>query len=105
MFSSLLDAPNLLKKAGKEAFGKEVDPASLPEKIGKIIAIFLLVVGGMFFVLLLYGGYKWMMARGNPEEAKKAKEILTDALIGLIIVLAAYAVSVWVVDLVGKATV
>lgn len=102
---SIQDATTKLKKAGGAAFGSELDPAQaqaqLAEKVGKLIGIVLTVIGAFFLILLIYGGYKWMMARGAPEEAKKAKDIITDAVIGLIIILAAYLISTFVV---GKLT-
>lgn len=102
---SLQDAAGKLRNAGGAAFGAELDPAQaqaqLAEKVGKLIGIVLTVIGAFFLILLIYGGYKWMMARGAPEEAKKAKDIITDAVIGLIIILAAYLISTFIV---GKLT-
>ncbi len=45
-----------------------------------------------------------MIARGDAEKVKKAKELIIDAVIGLIIVLAAYAISVFVVTRLTQAT-
>lgn len=65
----------------------------LPEKIGKVISIGLAFLGVLFLLLMIYGGYIWMMARGNEQEVEKAKNIIIQALIGLIIVLSAYAIT------------
>ena len=53
---------------------------------------------------MVYGGYLWMTARGNEEEVTKAKNLIKAAIIGLIIVLAAYAISIFVIKLVGEKT-
>lgn len=65
----------------------------VPEVIGKVIGIALTFLGALFLILMIYGGYIWMMARGNEEETNKAKSIIKNALIGLIIVLATYVIS------------
>ncbi|MEA3398203.1 MAG: hypothetical protein U9R06_00465, partial [Patescibacteria group bacterium] len=71
----------------------------IPSAIGKIVGTLLSFVGVIFLILMIYGGYLWMLARENEEQAKKARNIITNALIGLIIVLAAYAITA----LAGKA--
>ena len=66
--------------------------------IGVIIGKALSFVGIIFLVLIIYGGFIWMLARGNEQEAKKAKDILQMAIIGMIIVFAAYAITNLVVS-------
>lgn len=56
---------------------------------GKIIGVVLSLVGIAFFLLMLYGGFLWMTARGDEAQAKKARDIIIDAVIGIIIVAAA----------------
>lgn len=67
------------------------------EGIGSIVSVALGFVGVMFMVLLIYGGFVWMTARGNEQEAEKAKKIITNSIIGLIIVFSAYAF-VWFIS-------
>ncbi len=66
---------------------------ALPELIGTIVGVVLSFVGAIFFLLILYAGLLWMMAFGNSERVDRAKSIVEHAAIGLIIVLAAYAIS------------
>ncbi|HBW74258.1 MAG TPA: hypothetical protein DEF59_03275 [Candidatus Magasanikbacteria bacterium] len=56
---------------------------------GSIVGVVLSLVGVAFFLLMLYGGFLWMTARGDETQAKKAKDIIIDAVIGIIIVAAA----------------
>ncbi len=75
-------------------YGKDVlNEESLPEKVGKVIGIILAFVGILFLILMIYGGYIWMMARGNEQETEKAKSIIQNALIGIVVVLTAYAIT------------
>jgi len=71
---------------------------------GRIIGAVLSLVGVVFFLLVLYGGLRWMIAQGNEAEVDKAKQILVAAVIGLIIVLAAYAITAFIGNALTKAS-
>ncbi len=71
---------------------------TVESQVGNVISIILGFVGIVFLGLTLYGGFVWMIARGNEQEVEKAKNILTAAVIGLVIVLAAYAVTYFVIQ-------
>ncbi len=66
--------------------------------VGQIINITLGLLGLLTVCLIVYAGYLWMTASGNDDQLKKAKGILTNSIIGLIIVLAAYIISSFVVS-------
>jgi len=68
----------------------------IPQAIGRIVGIVLSLVGVFFFLLMIYGGFTWMFARGNEQNVEKAKSIIQSAIIGMIIVLAAYAITVFI---------
>lgn len=69
---------------------------NLPGAIGRIIGAVLSLLGVIFLILMIYGGFIWMTARGNETKVTEAKDLITSALIGLIIVLAAYAITAFV---------
>jgi hypothetical protein len=66
---------------------------SLPQRIGKVIQIILTFLGVIFLALMIYAGYVWMMAKGNEQLLTKAKNTIITAITGLIVVLAAYALT------------
>ena len=66
------------------------------DTITSIIKAILSMVGLVFLLLMIYGGYRWMMARGNDADVQSAKNIIINAVIGLIIVMAAYAITQFV---------
>ena len=72
--------------------------------VGRIINAFLSLFGIIFLILVIYGGYRWMMASGREEELSKAKSTIRSAVIGLIIVLSAYAISYFITQALQKAT-
>ena len=79
--------------AGKAGFS---DDASIGDIVSKVIQAFLGLLGIIFIILMLYGGYQWMTARGNEEQVNKAKETIQRAVIGLVIVLSAYAITYFI---------
>lgn len=48
-------------------------------------------------VLIIYGGIIWMTAAGNVQRIEKAKRIIIDAVIGLVVVLISWAIVTFVV--------
>lgn len=64
--------------------------------VSVVINTALSLLGVVFLGLIIYAGFRWMTAQGNEEDVTKAKEILIQAVIGLAIVLAAYAISYFV---------
>jgi len=66
------------------------------EIIGTIIGAALAFIGVLFFVLIVYGGFLWMTARGKEERYNQAKEYIYQAIIGLIIVSAAYLLTKYI---------
>jgi hypothetical protein len=61
--------------------------------IGTVINIALSLVGMIFLVLTVYAGILWMTARGEEAQAEKAKKILTNSIIGLVLTVSAYAIT------------
>jgi len=77
--------------------GLDTTPGQLPIIIGTVIKAALGLVGVIFLVLMVYAGYIWMIARGDEGKADKAKDTITAAIIGIIIVVGAYALTNFVV--------
>lgn len=99
------DIQDKLQQLGTgSGMGSSVKDTSLPMIVGKIINVFLSILGVLFVVLMVYGGYMWMTSFGNEQKVTKAKDLIIDAVIGLIIILAAYAISSFVVGQLMKAT-
>ena len=66
--------------------------------VGNIIRALLGLLGILILIFILYGGYLWLASGGNEQMVKKAKDILTSAFIGLIIVLAAMAITTFIMQ-------
>lgn len=68
----------------------------LPVIIGKIIRTGLTLLGTIFLILIVYAGFTWILARGREEEIEKAQKIIETSVIGLIVIIVAYAISTFV---------
>jgi hypothetical protein len=84
-------------RSGFNTSQRSVDPI-----IGTIISVILSFLGVIFLILMVYGGYIWMMAAGNDEKVTKAKNLIKAAIIGLIIVVGAYAITIFVMARISK---
>lgn len=73
--------------------GDALKDFTIPTKIGQIVGAVLAFVGVIFFVIIIYGGFMWMTAGGNEEKVKKAIELIVQAVVGLIIIGAAYLIT------------
>jgi hypothetical protein len=51
-----------------------------------------ILVGYLSIAFIIFGGYSYLLSRGNPEEVKKGKKIITSAVIGLIIAILAASI-------------
>lgn len=66
--------------------------------VGRIIGAGLSLIGIVFFILTLYAGIIWMVARGNEDQAKKAINTIIAAAIGMIITMSAYAITSFILE-------
>jgi hypothetical protein len=75
---------------------KPADSSTLGSIAAAVIEAFLGLLGIIFLVLIITAGFKWMTAAGNEEKIQEAKETIFRAIIGLIIVVSAYAITYFV---------
>lgn len=72
--------------------------------IASIINVAMGLLGIVAVFIILLGGFKWMTAMGNEDNIKKAKQLIVAGIIGLIIILCAYAIATFVVGSILNAT-
>ncbi|MDP2737080.1 MAG: pilin [bacterium] len=95
--ASQLDLKTQLGTTGAKGWGSQItDASAMPQIIQTVISAFLGLLGIIFLVLIIYAGYNWMTAQGEEEKVTKAKDTLTRAIIGLIIITSAYAITYFV---------
>jgi hypothetical protein len=91
--SAAQNAFNNLGKAAETGYGEKPAIQDVPTAIGKIVGVVLSFVGVLFLGLLVYGGFGWMTAQGNQTEVQKAKDLIQAAVLGLIVIMSAYALA------------
>jgi len=69
------------------------DAVPLVQIIGAIIGTILAILGVLLVILILYAGFLWMTSQGDKDKLKKAKDIIIQSIIGLLIIFAAYAIT------------
>jgi hypothetical protein len=84
-----------LNEVGNEIALAEGDPRVIAARIIRVALGFL---GLIALIIVLYGGFVWMTSAGNEEKISKAKKILTNGLIGLVIILMAVGITQYVLN-------
>ncbi len=88
-----------LRTAGNvlnQAIGKAGMEADLTIAVSMVIQGILVLVGTIFFIMMVYSGILWLSAHGNDTVVEKAKKIITESIIGLAVTLSAYAITYFV---------
>jgi hypothetical protein len=60
--------------------------------IGNLAQILLALAGGLAVIFIIVGAIFYIISTGDPSRIKRAKDIITNAVAGLLIILCAYAV-------------
>lgn len=79
--------------------GQYKDPADITMNIINVVLGF---IGLILLIMIIYSGYQWMTSGGNDEIIGKAKKRLTNAIIGVFIVLASYAIAYTIMEIIQK---
>lgn len=81
--------------------GPSIAPNITGKSIGSIISdllpYFFAGAGLLLLLFLLYGGLGLMLSRGDPKAVQGAKDKITGAVVGFVIVFVAY----WLVQIIG----
>src|SRR3989338_2300938 len=76
-----------------------VNAANLPSRsdisvvTGDVINALFSFLGSLFLILIIAGGIMWMTAAGSEEQIRKARSMITAAIIGLAVVLLSYTIA------------
>ena len=76
----------------------------LPTTIASLIRVGLGLLGIVAVVIILIGGFKYMTSGGNDEKVKSARKVMTTGIIGLVIILSAFAIAQFVLSSIVTAT-
>jgi hypothetical protein len=100
--AQLSEAVSDIGTIGGEIEGGALE-SDLPTLVGGIINALLGILGIVFVILVVYAGFLYLTAGGEDDKVKKAKKLLTQSVIGLIIIVAAYAIASYVIGALSTA--
>lgn len=84
--------------------GTRLGSKDLRTAIAGIINVILGFLGVIAVIIVLLGGFKWMTSQGSSEKIDEAKKLIGAGVVGLAIVLAAFAVASFVLNELYNAT-
>ncbi|MFA6994809.1 MAG: pilin [Patescibacteria group bacterium] len=93
---SLLNADTANNFTSQVGTAADFTQVSMGTIIAALIQAALGLLAIIFVILIVLSGFRWMTANGNEENVKKAQETLKTAIIGLVIVLAAWSITYFV---------
>ena len=100
VFAQLSPADTGLEATGEPVYSTTT--TSIGSWVGShLIAPAIAIAGVIFLILMIYAGFLWMTARGEAPQIKKAQDTMIRAVIGLAIILAAYAITRFIFTAIG----
>lgn len=75
---------------------------SMSDFIGKAISLILIIAGVLAVGYLIYGGILYVTAGGDSEKAGKGRVAITNAIIGVILIILSLVIYNTVIDMVTK---
>ena len=72
--------------------------------IANLINTALGFLGTIAILVILWGGFQWMISMGDTEKTTKAKGILISGIIGLIIIMSSRSITSFVIEQIAGAT-
>lgn len=77
---------------------------TLNDYFRSVVQILTVIGGFAFFIMTVVGGYKYLTSGGNPQTTAAARNIITFAVIGLILMILAWIILIFVQTLRGGGT-
>lgn len=73
--------------------GSAIPQNDLASAVGFWIRVALGLIGTVFFILIVYSAFNWMVSQGEEEKIKKSQKTIVASVIGLLIIVSAYAIT------------
>ncbi len=94
------DNPNAITEVDPKApvnTALGIIPTDPTQLVNVLLTIAFGVAGGIAFLLIVYGGFRLVFSQGDPKAVQEAREVITSAIIGLLIIV----FSVFILNLIG----
>jgi hypothetical protein len=99
-------APTEVTDAGLQQVGSVVNLSAADPRtiVVRIINVALSVIAIILVSIIIYAGFLWMTSGGDATKTEKAKKYIQNAIIGLLIILSAWAITKFVISALLDAT-
>jgi len=75
---------------GRYGLRNPLGTVSIPVILGRFVSAAIGLVGALFLVMLIYGGFVWMTAGGDSKKVASARKTLVNAVLGILVVALSY---------------
>ncbi len=83
-------------KAGIEDINSGGSPGTVPGILQNVVNLLLFLVGAASVIMLIIGGFRFVMSSGDSQAAANARNTVLYSIIGIIVAVAAYGIVNWV---------
>ena len=77
---------------GQQIQGPLQEINNLSDVVNKIITLLIPLAGIILLLVLIWGGYDYLMSQGQPEKLKSAQAKITTGIIGFVLLIASYVI-------------
>ena len=98
----LVSAQNMNRGLAQFQYETQLTNADLTVVIGRIVKIVIGFLGLIAVVIILIGGFQWMTSGGDSEKIANARKLMTNGVIGLFIIVVAYAIALFIMNIIGN---
>ncbi len=65
--------------------------------VGGALGVVLGIIGVVFLIMLVYGGFLWMIGGDDEKKVSKARELILYSVLGLIVIISAGAITRFII--------
>ena len=101
-YAACTSAADCVQDVADKAGGKSSNTADPKEIIQTIVRILLFLIGAVSVIMIIIGGFRYVISQGDSGAVTSAKNTILYAVIGLIVAIFAWAIVDFVVDNLAK---
>ena len=101
-YAACTSAADYVQDGADKAGGKSSNTADPKEIIQTIVRILLFLIGAVSVIMIIIGGFRYVISQGDSGAVTSAKNTILYAVIGLIVAIFAWAIVDFVIDNLAK---
>jgi hypothetical protein len=88
----LANASDVIKQGANAACGTSCNTSTVPVVFGKIADALVFLVGAVSVIMIILGGFRYVISNGDAKRVAAAKDTIMYAVIGLVVAIVAFAI-------------